>query len=302
MRFDLEHFRTKLGGRIVRMFVLAAFLPTAALSIISYLTVRSELINQSTEMMELGTTDAQMGALERLQSVESELMLLATSPSVGRALGGTGGGSSGTVSLRRISALTLATSDATIPIVGDLADTPELPSETLANLDRGESALSVILGAGGRPEVLIARAPPGTGTDAGVLWARIIADSLWATAQVYAVGVAASEIDFQDDSGYCVLDGARRPLDCAGALVSWLSEGVPEDIHIPEGSIHGPLPWANDGRAYAGHYRHLFLRGFTATTGPSFSLETSRECSNRWPSSKGPSWVSSCSRSLWSCG
>ena len=168
------------------------------------------------------------------------------------------------MSLRRIGALTLATSDATIPIVGDLTDTPQLPSETLANLDRGESALAVILGPGGRPEVLIARAPQGTGTDAGVLWARIIADSLWATAQVYAVGVAASEIDFQDDRGYCVLDGAGRPLDCAGALVRWLSEGVPEAILFPEGSIHGPLSWATDGRTYAGHYRHLFLRSFNS--------------------------------------
>ena len=264
MRFDVEHFRTKLGGRIVRLFILAALLPTAALSIFSYLRVRSELLDQSTEMMELGTTNAQMGALERLQSVESELILLATSPSVGRALAGTGGGSSGTVSLRRLSALTLATSDATIPIAGDLTDTPQLPSETLANLDRGESALAVILGAGGRPEVLIARAPPGTGTDTGVLWARIIADSLWATAQVYAVGVAASEIDFQDDRGYCVLDGARRPLDCAGALVGWFSEGVPDDILFPAGSIHGPLSWANDEGAYAGHYRRLFLRGFNS--------------------------------------
>ena len=158
----------------------------------------------------------------------------------------------------------MATSDATLPIIGDLTDTPQLPAQTLANLDRGESALAVILGVGGRPEVLIARAPPGTGADAGVLWARIIADSLWATAQVYAVGVAASEIDFQDDRGYCVLDGARRPLDCAGALVGWLSEGVPEDILFPEGSIHGPLSWATDGRTYAGHYRHLFLRGFNS--------------------------------------
>ena len=127
MNFDFEHFRTKLGGRIVRLFVLAALLPTLTLSILSYLRVRSELLNQSTEMMELGTTDAQMGALERLQSVESELMLLATSPNVGRALSGADAGSNGTVSLRRLSALTLATPNGVVPIVGDLTDTPTLP-------------------------------------------------------------------------------------------------------------------------------------------------------------------------------
>ena len=211
MRFDFEHFRTKIGRKIVGLFVLSAVLPTATLSIVSYLRVRSELLNQSTEMMELGTTDAQMGALERLQSVESELILLATSTSVERALRGVDDASRGVESLRRLSALTLATSDATIPIHGDLTETPELPSETLANLDRGESALAVIRGAGARPEILIARASEGAGTDAGILWGRIIADSLWATAQVYAVGVAASEIDLQDDSGYCVVDGALRP-------------------------------------------------------------------------------------------
>ena len=65
MRFDVEHFRTRLGGRIVRLFALSALLPTATLSFLSYRRVRSEILDQSTEMMELGTTDAQMGALER---------------------------------------------------------------------------------------------------------------------------------------------------------------------------------------------------------------------------------------------
>jgi putative nucleotidyltransferase with HDIG domain len=81
---------------------------------------------------------------------------------------------------------------------------------------------------------------------------------------VYAVGVAASEIDLQDDRGYCVVDGAGRPLDCAGALLTWLSEGVPADIDIPEGTVHGPLSWTRDETTYTGHYRHLFLRGFNS--------------------------------------
>ena len=272
MRFDVEHFRTKIGRRIVVLFVLCAVVPTAAISVVSYLRARSVLRDQTTAMMELGTTNAQMGALERLQSVESELILLAASPDVDRALRGSGGAaggasgdaSIGTESLRRLSALTLATSEATIPIHGDLTDTPELPSETLANLDRGQSALAVIRGARNRPEILIARAPEGASTDAGVLWGRIIADSLWATAQVYAVEVAASEMDLQDDSGYCVLDDALRPVDCAGALLSWFFSGVPEDIDIPENAIHGALSWATDGTAYAGHYRRLFLTGFNS--------------------------------------
>ena len=262
MRFELEHFRTKLGWRIVKLFLWCALLPTAALSVISYLHFRSQILSQSTELMDLGATDAQMGALERLQSVKSELILLATSPSVVRALSGTDDGASRTESLRRLGALTLTTSDATIPIVGDLTVTPELSPATLANLDRGESALVAVPGAGSRPDLLIARAPGGSGTDAGIVWGRIIGDSLWATAQVYAVGITASEINFQDDKGYCVLDENRGPLDCAGALLSWLTDGVPEDVYITRDAIHGALSWATDGTVYVGRYRHLFMGGF----------------------------------------
>ena len=262
VRFEVEHFNTKLGRRVVGLFVLCAFLPTASLSFLSYRTVRSELLDQSRESMNSGATDAQMGALERVQSVENELILLANSPGVRRALGGTGDGSSGTESLRRLSALTLATSDAILPIIGDLTDTPGLPPETLANLDRGESALAVLAGSGSRPDILIGRAPGGADTDAGVLWGRIIADSLWVTAQVYATGVTADAMDFQDAEGYCVLDESGRPLDCAGALVTWLARGVPEDVHISRDAIQGDLSWVTDGTTYAGHYRQLFLRGF----------------------------------------
>ena len=95
MRFELDHFRTKLGRRIVKLFLLCALLPTAALSVVSYLHFRSQVLFQSTELMDLGATDAQMGALERLQSVESELILLPPRPawdtrSAERAMAGTG--------------------------------------------------------------------------------------------------------------------------------------------------------------------------------------------------------------------
>ena len=262
MSLDFEHFRTKLGRRIVLLFVLCALIPTVGLSFFSYRMVRSQLRDNSSDQMELGTTDAQMGALERLQSVESELILLAASPSVQRALSGAGDGPGATEALRRLDALTLATSDATIPLLGNLTDPPELPLETLENLDKGESALAVVPRRGTRPDILIARAPQGGSTSEGVLWGRIIADSLWITAQVYAIGIAASEIDFQDAQGYCVLDEAHQPLDCAGALLTWFADGVPEDVQISGDALHGPLSWATADVTYSGYYRRLFLRGY----------------------------------------
>ena len=262
MRLDFQHFRTKLGQRIVLLFVLCALLPTVGLSFFSYQRVRSELRDQSTAQMQVGTTDAQMGALERLQSVESELILLAASPNVTRAFGGASSGWSAPEIMRRLDALTLATPTAIIPIVGDLTDLPELHPETLANLDDGESALAVVRGPGNRPNILMARAPEGADTDEGVLWGRIVEDSLWTTAQVYAIGVAANEINLQDAIGYCVLDETGQPLDCAGAIVVWAREGVPGDVQISGNAVHGPLSWTEGDVTYAGYYRRLFLGGF----------------------------------------
>ena len=265
MNFEFQHFRTKLGRRMVGLFVLCAVVPTLTLSSISYWFARRQLSDQSDELMALGATDAQMGALERLQSVESELILQATSPRVARALAGTGDGPSGTVPLRRLSALTLVTPDATIPIIGDLVDTPTLSPGTLANLDLGESALAVVQGAGSKLDVLIARAVEGVSADSVVLWGRIVGDSLWATARVYATGIAATDVDFQDDKGYCVLlDEGRRTLDCAGALVGWPALGVPVDIPPDSISIHGRLSWTGQGIPYRGYYRRLFMRGFNS--------------------------------------
>ena len=72
----LQHFRTKLGRRIVILFVLCALLPTVALSLASYTYSRGQLEDGSTRQMRTRTEAADQGALQMLQSVESELILL----------------------------------------------------------------------------------------------------------------------------------------------------------------------------------------------------------------------------------
>ena len=47
-------------------------------------------------------------------------------------------------------------------------------------------------------------------------------------------------------------------------MLTWLTDGVPEDVHIPGEAIHGALSWATEGTVYAGHYRHMFLSGFNS--------------------------------------
>lgn len=66
------------------------------MSFFSYQLARDQNNKQNNELMEFRTTDAQNGALERLQSAENELILQAASPGVARALAGAGDVASGT--------------------------------------------------------------------------------------------------------------------------------------------------------------------------------------------------------------
>ncbi len=266
--FRLEHFRTKLGRKIVSLFLVCALLPTGVLSFFSYQRVRIQLRDQSMETMETRALNAQMGALERLQSVESELILMAASPMVDQALAGKRDTPSQANRLRRLSALTLFAEGETTPLVGNLTVVPQLSPQTLVDLDRGRTALEVVRRAGARQELLMARALDRDDGRSGVLWGRIVADSLWSTAQVYAIDITGDEIDLQDDKGFCVLDGALQPLDCAGAMVSWTDDGLPESINISDDSYYkGSFSWVSGGERFAGQYRVFPLSGFSSEGG-----------------------------------
>ena len=79
MIFELEHFRTKLGRKIVSLFFLCALIPTATLAMLSYVRVRAELRSQTQDRLHQGTTDAAMGVYERVQAIESEMFFLSAS-------------------------------------------------------------------------------------------------------------------------------------------------------------------------------------------------------------------------------
>ena len=257
-RIRLEHFRTKLGRRIVSLFLLCAFLATAPLVVLSFYNVRSELLKHSREAMHSGTYSAQMALYERLQGVESEVVFLTASPMVDQALAGEAITPGRGDRLRRISALTLHADGETTPLIGDLTVVPQLSAETLAGLARGQSALEVVRRGDAPPEILMGRALDRDDDQTGVLWGRIVGDSLWASAQVYAIDLTAADIDYQEGKGYCVLDASLQPLDCAGALVAWTNDGLPEGFRISN-PVHASPSWSSGGERFEGHYRRIPL-------------------------------------------
>ena len=268
MIFDVRHFRTKLGRKIVFLFFLSALLPTATLAVISYRRVRTELENQTGARMDQATTDAAMAIIERVQAIESEMILLAAASNPLAAAVQAGIETPlRSEDLRRLSNVSLVSNVGGAPtiLVGSLREVPELGAMAQGNVILGQSALAVAQGAAeGDLQVLIARAWHTDRPEDGVLWGRVIGDSLWSTAQVYATSIANTEVDFQDDKGYCILDPLLRPIDCAGGLVSWTTAGPPEGMSIPEDSLHGAVSWINGAKRYNGHYRRVYLRGFNS--------------------------------------
>ena len=268
MIFELEHFRTKLGRKIVSLFFLCALIPTATLAMLSYVRVRAELRSQTQERLHQGTTDAAMGVYERVQAIESEMFFLSASTlALAPAIRSGVDSPLQRSDLRRLDEMSLVSGDdpTPMPLVGSLTQVPELSSAAQAGVDRGETVLTVVSDeetTGLR--ILIARPWNRNDVSNGVLWARIIADSLWSTARVYGTGVAADEIDTQDEKGYCVLDPEMRPLDCGGSLAAWMAAGPPPDVLIHEDSIHGAASWVMDGRKFTGHYRRVYLRDFNS--------------------------------------
>ncbi len=268
MNFAVEHFRTKLGRKIVGLFFLSALIPTATLAALSYARVRAELMSQSRERLNQGATDAAMGVIERVQAIESEMIFLAASTyplaSAGRARIET---PLRREDLRRLSDVSLVPEIEAepVPMVGSLTEVPELSAVARANVTLGQTALTVVPGDDeGELRILMVKAWDADNIEDGILWGRVIGDSLWSTAQVYATSIATTEVDFQDDKGYCILDPLMRPLDCAGGLASWMTAGPPEGILIPEDTVHGATSWINGGRRYTGHYRRVYLRSFNS--------------------------------------
>ncbi len=267
MNFDVEHFRTRLGRKIVGLFFLCALIPTATLAALSYARVRAELVSQSRQRLDLGTTDAAMGVIERVQAIESEMIFLAAStyPLTSAVRAGIATPLR-REDLRRLSDLSLVPDiDAEpAPMVGSLTEVPELSAVARANVTQGQTALTVVPGEDGKLQILMVKAWDADNIEDGILWGRVIGDSLWSTAQVYATSIARTEVDFQDDKGYCILDPLMRPLDCAGGLASWMTAGPPEGILIPEDTVHGATSWINGGRRYTGHYRRVYLRSYNS--------------------------------------
>jgi putative nucleotidyltransferase with HDIG domain len=241
MRLDVTFVRSKLGRRIVALFVLCALVPITLLAAISLWNVNSQLRRQNREQLRQASHEEGMGVYERLTFVEADLRLAASDPNI--ASGGTlsGGAASGALRLRLKGLERISESGARQTIFGNVSEQLELTPGESAHLKSGKSVLATRECEGGRPCVIMARALNPEQPREGLLVAEISNSYL-----LGAEGIA-------EANSMCILDSQGNQIACSGeAPLSFPSNSFP--------SASGQLQWKDDGREYESDYWQLFLK------------------------------------------
>ncbi|MCH7564351.1 MAG: HD-GYP domain-containing protein [Gemmatimonadetes bacterium] len=254
MKIEVKSFKTKVARRIVFLFLLCALLPASTLGALGYWQVRTELQTQRSNRLNAGLSGAVQGLIERIQSIQAEQSLLAQ-----RMLLGASGVAAD--DLHRVTDVSLVIGSDTRRIIGTLASLPSVSDEVLASLQPGEAVLMTPPGSGpDHFDILMAAPLDRDDASRGTMWVRADPDSLFSSAQVFATGLGALELDEQSDIGFCIFDPTLAPLMCAGALRPWLTGDLPVADQMAADSLKGPLQWTQDGTAFTGRFRRAFLR------------------------------------------
>ena len=256
MRFELGYFKTKVAQKIVLLFFVCALLPASTLAFIAYGQVERELRQQQRTRLSTGISAAAVVLIERLQSIQAEIDLLAEEVRGGRS-------EFALDDLRRLTDITVVTDTETRRIIGNLTGVPTLTDDVLESLGPEDAVLRTMPVAGsGRRDILMAVPLNRDDPALGMLWARAHLDSIFSAAQVYATYRGSQEMDEQVDVGFCALDPERSPLICTGGLAPWMDRNPPAAVQTAPDSTRGGtlLRWTEAGVAFSGSFRRPFLR------------------------------------------
>lgn len=242
MSLEVGLLRTRVARRILLLFILSALLPAAALSVVSYRQVRSQLIDQSKQRLTRISKSAGMAVYERLLYLQSQLELLRTErvPAAGAD------------SLPGIEAVAISGPGGEYrQVVGQLEPVAPLTQADRIHMSDGMGLIRVRHVAGTTTPQILIGVPATEGTPVErVIWGRVDPVFLWSSAQGYA-GLSTT-------AWFCVFDAELTPLLCdvdnPTAVISQLSEAHENQ----RGSI--TMEWTdNVGRGYLAGAWQIFL-------------------------------------------
>ena len=224
MPTDTSLFRTRVGRRIMGMFLLSSVVPIVTLAAVSYYRVADQVKEQAESRLQDQSKGAGMAALERLGNTSSDLEELGrglAEPGTDRA----GHGPPIASSLEHaVTGILLARPGRTPRnLLGEDFAPPSLTPGQRTHL---ASSRPLVVVDSASPTVLLARAVAVDRPQAGVLWGRLRTPYLWGTED--------DRNRLSNDTELCALEMSGRPLSCPegvratlGGIGGQASAGVP---------------------------------------------------------------------------
>ena len=190
MRFEVKSFRTRVARRIFFLFVLCALLPVTTLAAVSYVQVRSQLMDHSRLQLREENKAVAVSIYERLLFLRSELRSVAALFDSGAAAP-FGGADSGIGS--HFEGVAIQTENGFEVFSGRVAPLPELNSGQRRHLKEGKALLLNALDDTGRFFLVV---QVGAGDRAALIVGAISGDYLWEAAERrrMAVGITCCEV------------------------------------------------------------------------------------------------------------
>jgi putative nucleotidyltransferase with HDIG domain len=234
---SLGRLKTRVARRLLALFTLSAFLPVAAMAVISLLVVNRQLEDQSRERLRQLAKNAGMSVLQQLQTVETGLRFLAQGgPSeawLDAAL------QEGTAVIRSFA---VVRPDGTVAFArGRDFERPGLSDAQRAVLASGRMAVVGTVGVAG--DVVTVLADQADDPGSALLWAVVEAAPIWSPAVTLTSLPTVSE--------FCLIGPGGSPTYCrsGGTRFAAALAGVAPDRPL------GTFGWEDrDGRYIVGHW------------------------------------------------
>ncbi len=226
--------RSRVGRRIIVLFVVCALLPTTALTVISYQHVTGQLLKETGVRLRGASKTAGMEILLHLQSVRVGLDRYAAPGGKAEQPGPPGPELLGVgVTEGRAFRLT----------AGTMRPPPHLPEPQARHVASGRVAILVDTSSNAL-RILLVRQMNSVTTDSPLLWAEVAPSYIWTS------GGAGSLMT--EDQDLCVFDSDLRPLACTRPVPS-------EVVRAAATGRSGSFEWESQaGRYLSGNFK-LFL-------------------------------------------
>jgi putative nucleotidyltransferase with HDIG domain len=239
MSVEATFMRSKLGRRILWLFVICALTPISVFTGVSLWTVSHELREENREALRQVSHEEGMGVYERLTFLEADLKLIASGINVSTTPASSVAGLPADLKFRFQGLELRSANGARKMLFGSVSSRLEMSPEELAYLGAGNTLIATRECGDSAPCAYIVRQ-----VNPGEPRAFLIGEIL--------IPYLADTENLAPGKDVCLLDDVGRTLLCSGP-----SPSFPSTI---EQSASGRFSWTQDGKKYDADYWNVFLK------------------------------------------